>query len=189
MFKAGELAKSKPKTDDEKYLWWDSICTRLLESYEKQKKAEAIGEIEYQMLVGEIRGGEKCRTCGIPWAEIRFNDEFGMGLYYKPLCGCSPKCPKCRRSLHIDYAVGRLVGDVWCDYCGAPIGMEAIKKLSEPSDNPIIQRQIYMRKSKSRECDDFCKCGHNLWYERKSDSFYCYWCNRKLPEVKNDRPD
>jgi len=187
MFKAGDIAKSKPKTDEEKYLWWDSICNRLLDSYEKQRKAEAISDIEYQMLVGEIRGGMKCPTCKISWAEIRFNDAFGMGLYYKPLCGCSPRCPACRRSLHIEHAAGKLVDKAWCDYCGSPISLESIRKQFEKTDDHVIQRQIYMRRR--NVSGTTCTCGHDLWYERKADILYCQKCDRKLPEVSDERVD
>jgi len=178
MYKAGDLAKSKPKTNDEKYLWWDGLCTRLLEHYEIQKKSDAISEIEYQMLVGEIRGGVKCKACGISWKEVRFNDSFGMGLYYKPACGCSPKCPVCHRSLHIEHALGKLVDQAWCEYCGAAVSVDAIRKQYDKTEDPVIQRQIYMRRRNA--CGEKCVCGHDLWYELKAQCLSCGKCGREV---------
>jgi hypothetical protein len=182
--RTGDIVSGQVKTNDQKFQWWTSIQDRLLASYEVKLKADAINQIEYDMLCGELKGGMKCKQCGMAWMEVRFNNPFGMGLYYRPACGCAPRCLGCRRRLHVEYSSGNLMGEEWCNYCGAPLTPAAMERYNEahPDSDGQIRRQIIMRKS--NWSGEKCACGHDLWYERKSDSIYCQICRRRLPDVQ-----
>ena len=172
----------KTKTADDKYLEWVGFCEKLLERYEKQKAAGAITAKEYEELVKEIKGGS-CKQCGKPYREVKFLNQFGMGLYWKQSCNCSPICKMCRRLLNVEYIGGLMIGGNYaCPNCGMPVGQAAIntfnKKIGEKTASIIALEQRKLRINLSGQ---YCsRCHKDLWYEIKCNSPCCYKCGKEI---------
>ena len=175
---------AKPvKTQDEKYAWWISIQDRLLDGYKRQRSANAISGREYEELVREIKGGN-CPQCGTKYKEVAFSNEFGMGLYWEPRCGCAPRCKCCHRILNVEYTAGFMTGEFYCPYCTWPITKDAVEKFKKiVGERGMIAIKRQNKILRMNETGVTCSaCGRDLWYELRCGAAACLTCGRVIDE-------
>ena len=96
-----------------------------------------------ELIKMEATGGD-CPRCGVPWKEIRVQNEFAEYVYYDPACACFGRCKShdygmgcCRASFHREESAGlkveRCPSCGWevdptfgriCKYCGESYGTD-----------------------------------------------------------------
>ena len=138
---------------------WKKLCFSWAE--ESETVYNSVDAKLGTLMSYEIIGG-KCPKCGIGFKRIEFNNNFGYGVYYQPACDCYYKCPRCRRSLHLEDAGGQLAeNDYFCTNCGFPLnGLaedEFLKRVENKYTKKLIKKYLDDFKSSSEEISEFFK--------------------------------
>lgn len=55
----------------------------------------------------EVDGGS-CPRCGRPWKEVRYDNAFGCGRYFRPACRCYKRCAHCGYECYRQEVMGQL---------------------------------------------------------------------------------
>lgn len=155
MQQAKEFLKNVVLNDNEKNKRWENIVTARLKwweyEYKRKNKSNYFTSEQKQIISKEIQqmaqletDGGKCPKCKKEWVEERFNNIFGSGRYYKPVCQCYYKCPRCKKHLYDMYVTTRLKENKYtCNSCGWVLMHDGDKrfgpKYEEFYDNQITK--------------------------------------------------
>lgn len=118
--KVWTLPKGENRTDDQKKEIWSWILGKRIDQFRSMYAAannEDAKKAIQETSSLETDGGN-CPECGAPWIEVKFDNRFLAGRYFKPGCECYPCCPNCGRSLYDCDATGELRKTWDCPNCG-----------------------------------------------------------------------
>jgi hypothetical protein len=109
----------KTLSQKEKEKKWNDIRLRWTEQAELNFQSD--NKEVSQLMVLELLGGE-CPRCHDQWEKIQFDNLFGAGEYYKPVCHCYQSCPRCGIQLYLNDASGQLKeNNYFCTNCHFPL--------------------------------------------------------------------
>ena len=80
--------------------------------------------------------GGPCARCGRMWKEVQVDNPFAQFRYFKPDCGCYPKCSRCGYVHAEEVEAGQNTG--WCARCGKMLNATRRQETSEKTASNLF---------------------------------------------------